>query len=318
MKEKISRREWNGLALMSLGTLLMPSILTSCKSAAAIPMTSKGTEAARQAKNLGVVLGIQTYSFRDRLLDDAIKAMVELGVKSCELWDGHVEPRVNPSGQPAPSAKVKAEQIRQWRDTVDMSTISAIRGKLDDAGITPVSYTTSTIKDNTSDKDIDLIFRIAQALKVNAVYSSSTVNVMKRVYGFAKKYNIKVALHNHSHTENPNEISSPDSFSRAAEGMTDMVYMNLDIGHFTAADFDAVSFLKEHHDRILSIHLKDRKKKQGPNMPFGEGDTPIVEVLRLIRDKKWPITADIEYEYKGGDTLGEVKKCLDYCKKALA
>jgi sugar phosphate isomerase/epimerase len=306
---------------MSFGGLLVPAVFDSCRTAAvAVLPVLKGTPAEKAAGNLGIVLGVQTYSFRDRPLDEAIKAMQQLGIKSCELWDGHVEPRVYfpPLGQPQPTAKEKADNLRKWRDTVDMSSITAIRKKLDAAGITPVAYTTSTIKDNSTDHDIELIFRIAQALEVPAVYSSSTVNVMKRVYGFAKHYNIKVALHNHSHTENPNEISSPYSFARASAGMSDMVYMNMDIGHFTAANFDAVSFLKEHHDRILSIHLKDRKKNQGPNMPFGEGDTPIIEVLRLIRDQKWPITADIEYEYKGGDSLDEVKKCLDYCKKALA
>lgn len=304
MKNKLTRREWNGLVLAGFGGLLIPSALASCKiQTVAVPPKLKGSAAEKQAAGLGIVLGTQTYSFRDRSLDDAIKAMQLLGVKSCELWNGHVEPR--------------GPEIRKWRDTLDMNTITAIKNKLDKADISIVAYT-SPIKDNTSDSDIDLMFRIAQTLGTDTINSSATVSAMKRIDPFAQKYKIKVAMHNHSHVEDPNEISSPDSFARGMAGLSDYISINLDIGHFTAANFDAVDFMRRHHKKILSIHVKDRKKNQGPNVPLGEGDTPIIEVLKLIRDNKWPIPANIEYEYKGGDTIEEVKKCLDYCKKGLA
>src|SRR4029450_12956818 len=95
------------------------------------------------------------------------------------------------------------------------------------------------------------------------------------------------------------------------------IAVNLDIGHYTAANFDAVAFLNKHHDRVVTIHIKDRKRDQGPVTPFGEGDAPIRPVLALLRDKRWPIPANIEYEYKGSDSLAEVKRCRDSCQRAL-
>ena len=92
----------------------------------------------------------------------------------------------------------------------------------------------------------------------------------------------------------------------------------LDIGHFTAANFDALAYLDEHHDRIVSLHVKDRRRNQGPYVPFGEGDAPIVAVLRRVRDRGWPIPLNIEYEYEGADTVQEVRRCLEYCQKALS
>ena len=97
--------------------------------------------------------------------------------------------------------------------------------------------------------------------------------------------------------------------------------MNLDIGHFTAAGFDAVDFLSKHAKHIVTLHIKDRKRNQGPNVPFAEGDTPIKEVLQLMRKEKWTFPAEIELEYKipeGSNAVGEVAKCVEYCREALA
>ena len=90
------------------------------------------------------------------------------------------------------------------------------------------------------------------------------------------------------------------------------------IGHFTAANFDAVDYLKKHHADVVTLHVKDRKKDQGANVPFGQGDTPIKEVLRLLRDNRWAIPAMIEYEYKGADAVEEVRKSFEFMKQALA
>ena len=98
---------------------------------------------------------------------------------------------------------------------------------------------------------------------------------------------------------------------------TKYIAINLDIGHFFGAGFDPVDFLKKHHDDIVTLHIKD-KSKDDVNMVFGEGDTPIVECLHLLRDKKYRIPANIEYEYKGDDTVEEVTRCFEYLKKALA
>ena len=81
-----------------------------------------------------------------------------------------------------------------------------------------------------------------------------------------------------------------------------------------------VPFLKQHHARISHVHVKDRKLNEGAVTPFGEGDTPIVEALHVIRDNKWPIQATIEFEYPmppGSDRMTELAKTIEYCKRAL-
>jgi sugar phosphate isomerase/epimerase len=253
----------------------------------------------------GVRLGAQTYSFRDRPLDGVIQALVEVGLGDCELYAPHVEP------------KASREDLRKWRLTVSMDEFKAVRKKFDDAGISVYAYNYS-FSDDFTDAEIDRGFDMAHALGAGVITASATVSSARRVVPFAEKHDMTVAYHGHSNIKDPNEFAKPESFAQAL-AMSPRFAVNLDIGHFTAAGYDAVEYIQAHHDRILVLHLKDRKKDEGPNVPWGQGDTPIKQVLQLLKEKKYPIRAFIEYEYKGNeDAVTEVKRCLQYCKDALA
>jgi sugar phosphate isomerase/epimerase len=98
---------------------------------------------------------------------------------------------------------------------------------------------------------------------------------------------------------------------------------NVDLGHFVAAGGDPVAFLTKFHDRIASFHLKDRTTPEHgqKNLPWGTGDTPLTALLQMVKKNKWTMPAAIELEYdvpQGSDAVREVKKCLEYCKTALA
>jgi sugar phosphate isomerase/epimerase len=103
--------------------------------------------------------------------------------------------------------------------------------------------------------------------------------------------------------------------------------INLDIGHFTAANYDAVDFITKHHDRITNLHIKDRRKDHGPNVfPWGTGDTPIKPVLQLLKKNKYPFPANMELEgfnqYTAAQNNMSVvdlgKQCFAYLKTCLA
>ena len=253
----------------------------------------------------GVQIGAQSYSFRDRSLDEAIKGMVEVGLSECELYQGHIEPK--DGGR---------EALRQWRTTVSMDVFKDVRKKFKDAGILLYAYNYS-FRDDFSDAEIARGFDMADALGVRVLTASATVPMAKRIDPYAAKAKVYVGMHGHSSTK-AGEFASPASFEEAMHGASKYIAINLDIGHFTAAGFDAVDCLKKQHEHIVTLHIKDRKKDQGANVPFGEGDTPIKAVLQTLKENRWPIPANIEYEYKGGDTVAEVKKCYEYCKAALA
>jgi len=263
----------------------------------------------------GVHLGVQTYSFRDlpRTPDgDAvvtvIKAMADCGLSECELWAPQVEPQF-PAG--------RRGDLRTWRIETPLDHFRSVKKKFDAAGISIYAYNYSFSTSDT-DAEIDRGFEMAKALGADIITASTTLEVAKRVKPFAEKHKMAVAMHGHSNVSDPNEFATPDSFA-AAMRVSKLFKVNLDIGHFTAADFDPIAYIKAHHADITNLHLKDRKKHQGDNTPWGEGETPIREVLQLLKKERWPIRAYIEYEYRGqGTPVEEVKKCFAYAKAALA
>ncbi len=251
----------------------------------------------------GITIGVQSYSFRDRPLDAALDGMKQIGFPECELWQGHLEP------------KVSRDELRKWRTSVSMDEFRAVRSKFEKARIRLYAYNYS-FRDDFSDQEISRGFEMARALGVKVLTASSNVDTARRIDPFAAKEKIVVGMHNHSRIV-PNEFARPEDFEQAMRGMSPYIAINLDIGHFGAAGFDPVAFIRKHHARIVSIHIKDRKANQGPNVPLGEGDTPIKQVLQLMKAKGYPFPANVEYEYQGGDTLEEVRRCFDYCKRAV-
>jgi sugar phosphate isomerase/epimerase len=304
-----TRREFGRLAI---GALALPRMLS-----AAIDSTVSG-----------VRLGVQTYSFRDMprpeggdLVDVIIKAMTECGLAECELFAPHVEPRFGPGrGRPAPDspeAQKARTDLRAWRLATPLDHFRGIRKKFETAGVSVFAYNYS-FNSSFTDEEIDRGFEIARTLGAEVITASTTLPVAKRVAPFAEKHKLVVAMHGHSRLDDPNEFATPESFA-AAMKMSKYFKVNLDIGHFTAANYDPLPYIREHHADITNLHLKDRRKNQGDNVAWGEGDTPIREVLQLLKRERWPIRAFIEYEHRGqGTPVEEVKKCYAYAKQALA
>ncbi|HKB10192.1 MAG TPA: TIM barrel protein, partial [Vicinamibacterales bacterium] len=230
----------------------------------------------------GVRLGAQTYSFRDLprtpagdAIEPVIKACVECGIGEVELFAPQVEPASNAArgrrGEPpSPEATKAREALRKWRLETPLDHFRDVRKKFDAAGITIYAYNYSPNASFT-DAEIDRGFEMTKALGAEIITASTTVDVAKRIAPIAEKHKMVVAMHGHSNVNDPNEFATPDSFA-AAMKMSKLFKVNLDIGHFTAANFDAMAYIRQHHGDITNLHLKDRKKNQGDNVPWGQGD----------------------------------------------
>lgn len=296
----MTRREFGAL---TLGTLALPAI-------------------ARAQMVAGVRIGVQTYSFRElprtpggdatAAIIDAMKAC---DLTDCELWSPQIEPAaLGTQGQPRAAAR---DALRAWRVSTPLQHFADIRQAFAKAGMTIYAFNYSFGNDFT-DEEIDRGFAMARALGAEIITASTNLTVARRVAPFAERHRTAVAVHNHSNTSDPNEFATPESFA-AALALSKYFKVNLDIGHFTAANYDPVAYLREHHADITNLHIKDRRRNQGDNTTWGTGDTQIREVLSLLKREKWPIRAFIEYEYRGdAGAVDEVKKCTAFLKAALA
>ena len=320
---RYSRREF---AALTLAGLPAPWLLPSARLFA---------QARIESRINGVQIGAITYSFRTiPNAADIIKAYQTIGLGEMELMSNHAEALAGAPagagggggrrgrGAPTPEEQAArdaaAKVLHDWRMASSAATFAPVRKKIEDAGIELRLLCYNMNVRNTKDDEIEYAFKMAEWLGVKAISTSTQVSMAKRLAPFADKHKILVGFHGHANTTDPDEVAKPESFA-AVMAASKYHAANLDIGHYIEAGYDPVAFIQQHHARITNLHLKDKKKASngGGNTPWGQGDTPIQAVLKLLQKNKWDIPANIEFEYEG-DPLVEVPKCLRQCKEALA
>ena len=282
----------------------------------------------------GVQIGINApYSFRGAAgtAEEVLDAMVKLGLSAVELRSQPVEaylgapevPRVRrntATPQQLAAQKAAQEALRKWRLASSLGGFESFKKKYADAGV-KIDIVKFDGVDSMSDDELDYAFHIAKALGARFITCEPPRSATKRIAGFATKHKLMVGYHGHANTTNPESFATPQSWE---EVMAYSPYhgANIDIGHFIAGNgYSPAEFIKKHHGRISNVHIKDRKKNDGPNMPWGEGDTPIREILHMMRDENYDFMATIEMEHKipdGSDAMAELAKCVAFCKDALA
>jgi sugar phosphate isomerase/epimerase len=210
-----------------------------------------------------------------------------------------------------------AAKLKAWRTSVSMDPFKKLRKMYNDAGVT--IYATKMLNANMSDEEFEYVFNVAEAL--GATHTTLELLItdeqLKRVGDFAMKKKIYAAYHTHGQ-------GSMTAFDRAF-AISKGNQANVDFGHWVSAGNvggTPMQFLEKHHDRIGSFHLKDRTTPQhcSLNLPWGTGETPIKEILQMVKRNKWKIPASIELEYdipEGSDAVKETRRCVEYCKAAL-
>ncbi len=274
----------------------------------------------------GVQLGINApYSFGGRTMsgEETLERCVELGLSAVELRTQPVElflgvPLELLARKPRESKQARAERaekLRAWRKTAPLDRAKKFREKWESAGVF-IEIVKVDGMFGMTDEELDYKFALAKALGGRAISTeiSHDEKDLKRVGAFADKHEFMVGYHGHASTR-------PEHWEHAFE-LAKFNGANVDLGHFVAGNnASPVPFLKKHHSRVTHVHLKDREFNNGPNAPFGEGDTPLAEVLRLIRDNKWNIQATIEFEYKvpkDSTRMAEIARAIRFCRDALA
>ncbi|MDD2243885.1 MAG: sugar phosphate isomerase/epimerase [Dysgonamonadaceae bacterium] len=310
---KLSRRGFLNTTAVLAASTLIPT-LNSCGSSKLIGMSNEKSVLIPNSKYAGVQIGAITYSFRDLKggLVETIKACSDAGISSVELMGTGVEDYLG-----APDSK-KVSELKEWRKSHGTpEKYAQLRKTFNDAGINIHIY--KWVAGNT-EEELDYSFKVAKALGaigISAELDESNARLMGPV---AAQNGMYAILHNHyQYAETNFNVDKLLAYSPAN-------MLNFDIGHyFGSTGLNPTDFILNYHDRIASIHLKDKTGKnnisqENKNQVWGQGETPISEVLFLIRDKKWPIYCDIELEYPvvpWSSSVKEVRICKEYCRQIL-
>jgi sugar phosphate isomerase/epimerase len=303
----------------------------------ALATLASGTTWAKPNSTFGgVEIGIiiSPTNFRDIPLpaDQILDNLVQLGISGIEIQDVRVEsyagasaaarasyPGIrNGSGTPAPNQSTAAEEIKQWRLSASMDKYRALRKLYRDAGVNIYAFRLAKLNNAMTDEELAYFFNTAEALGANqiTVELPTDAALTQRVGDYAAKRKIRMGYHNHTQV----------NFNSWETALAQSEYngINFDVGHFAAAVSQSpIPFIQKYHDRITCLHLKDRKFKTngGQNTVWGQGDTPLKEILVLMKKEKYKFPAGIELEYRipeGSTTMAEISKCLAFCKEALA
>jgi sugar phosphate isomerase/epimerase len=283
----------------------------------------------------GVQIGLITYSWRSlpSTAADVIKYCQEAGINSLELMGDVAENYAGIPELPAGPKKGKQsdevmskykkeleaarEKQRVWRISTSMKKYKELRKLFDVAGID--IHIVKFSPANWSDEEIDYAFKAAKVLGAVGITNEIGEAACKRLGKFAEKHDMYAIFHNHAQPGDPN-FSFDKFLSYSPNNM-----LNLDVGHYYGSTGrHPVEIIERLHDRIISLHLKDKTSKYNgdpnKNRYWGTGGTQLAEILQFIQKNNWPIRCDIEVEYdipKNSDALQETKNCIEYCKKAL-
>ena len=221
----------------------------------------------------------------------------------------------------------RAEEVKAWRLSVPMAKYAAFRKMYEDAGVKIYAFKLPPTLE-MSDEEYAYIWNVAETLGANHVTMELPTDdaLLARVAAYAAKRKLRIAFHTHGQ-------GGSSGFDKVLNA-SPYTALNFDVGHYYGINGESpVPLVEKYHDRIASLHLKDRKgptpgqpvaeggRGGGPNMPWGQGETPLAAVLQTMKKNNYKFPGSIEYEYptpEGSDVLTEMKKCVEYCKKALA
>ncbi|MEZ5316346.1 MAG: sugar phosphate isomerase/epimerase [Vicinamibacterales bacterium] len=219
----------------------------------------------------------------------------------------------------AAARREAADTVRAWRTSVSMDRFKALRAMYNDAGVSIYGFKFDSGLDlEMTDEEYEYVFHVAEALGASHVTMELPTDgaLLRRIGRFAERRKIYAAYHTHTQGS---MTAFDEAFAASPANMS-----NIDVGHYVAGTGESpLPFFEKFHDRIASFHMKDRRTPAngGANMPWGQGDTPLTDLLHLVQRNRWtmPATIELEYPVPGGSTrAAEISKCLEYCRQALA
>lgn len=359
------RKFLGSAALISGAAIAAPSLLRISDVSAAAPAAQAGDfnglvfpDGKPNSKFNGVQIGNITNSFRNiNTLDDFVAACVASNISSVELRNmGQFESIIGGPANPVPVRPMwervnsvpaqgqggggmgRQPQTPEQREVIEKynkelaefrKSSAAIAGwaelgkKLREAGI---NVHLLKFEAGNTDELLDYSFAAANALGAKGITTEGSAEKCASFGKIAARNGSLAVYHNHGQYAN----LSISEIERWLD-MSPANRLNFDAPHYFGFGYEdgpklnPMEFIEYFHDRIVSIHIKDKTSFKNPfqsnqNQVWGQGETPLREILQLVRDKYPYINCDVELEYvvpQWSTPEKEIKTCVQYARQIL-
>lgn len=242
-------------------------------------------------------LAVQSYTFHKFTLMEALDKVKELGVPYIEVYPGH---RLGAgfgdlSFLPSLSIDVQKRIVAEAKK----------RGvKIIAMGVVVLNET----------REWESYFSFAKKMGMEYITAEPAIQDWNIVEGLVKKYDIKLAVHNHP---KPSLYWNPTDLLQVISKRDKRIGACADVGHWKREGLEPLACLKTLNGRILSLHFKDitNAKVAGHEMPdtiWGTGILPIKDLLYELKRQQFNGTLAIEYENNWNNSVPDIKKNLNY------
>ncbi len=243
--------------------------------------------------DVGVKLGVASYSLRNFPRAKAIEMVQALGTPYINLKSVHLPFELSPA------------ELVAARQEIEAAGLEIVGGGV-------ISF------DQDTDADVEKYFAYAKAAGMPLITAHAAAPTLPRIERFAKQYDIKVAIHNHG-PEDKN-FPSPYDALKHVKNMDRRMGLCIDIGHTVRTGTDVVRAIADAGPRLLDLHAKDLRDltAKGSQCIVGEGAIPIAEIFRQLEAMRFAGYVNLEYEIDADDPLPGMKQSFAYMRGVLA
>jgi sugar phosphate isomerase/epimerase len=224
---------------------------------------------------LGWKIGPQIYSFKNFPFDEAVKKVRACGVSSFELYSGQ---RLTRDSEDKVGPGMSKDAFKKFRDL-----LAANECVPHAMGVT--GYDRAH-------------FDFAASLGISVLNIEPGFDKIAGVNELAEEYKINVGLHNHP---KPSIYWDPQIVLDHLKDTSTRIGACCDTGHWLRSNLNPLECIQKFKGRISSFHIKDLKKNAagnygGADVPLGQGEVGIAEILKECAAQRVRCPFSIEYE----------------------
>lgn len=252
-------------------------------------MTTTGSFAAVRDRSQAVdlQLGLASYTLRTLKLDDVIKTAKRLGLKGLALKSMHMP------------LEASADETRAAAETVRAAGL-----KLYGAGVIYMKTA----------QEADTAFAYAKTAGLEIIIGVPNHELLPQVDELVKKYDIKLAIHNHGPGDDL--YRSPNNVFEKIKALDKRIGLCIDIGHVVRIGEDPIPMIRKYKERLYDMHMKDVNKaaEDGAPVEIGRGVIDIPGVIGALKQIGYANQVAIEYERDGDDPVPGLCESVGYLR----